>query len=98
MITEKDFKEYRSKLCFTRQDDFKKFLSAKDIEVSIDFAYLDKLNLRLEDIFNKINKIHKFTIKVKERKKKGMPLYQHLQLIFFLFKKKKKRIDIFAYL
>lgn len=49
-------------------------------------------------IFNKINKIHKFTIKVKERKKKGMPLYQHLQLIFFLFKKEKKRIDISAYL
>ena len=58
MITEKDFKEYRFKLGFTRQDDFKKFLSAKDIEVSIDFAYLDKLNLRLEDIFNKINKIY----------------------------------------
>ena len=51
----KHFKEYRSQIGFTRQDDVKKFLGAKDIVADIDFSYIEKLNERIFEIVKKLN-------------------------------------------
>ncbi|MDA3047862.1 restriction endonuclease [Campylobacter sp. JMF_08 NE1] len=58
MFNSDDFKEYRKKLGFSSKVDFKNFLSAKDIEASVDFAYIGSLNDRLCEIFTKINSIY----------------------------------------
>ncbi|MCE3040297.1 restriction endonuclease [Helicobacter anatolicus] len=58
MFNETNFKEYRFKMGYTRQDAFKKFLSAKDISASIDFDYINALNKRLIEVFTTINNVY----------------------------------------
>ena len=58
MFSNENFKEYRKNLGFSSKVDFKNFLSAKDIEASVDFAYIGQLNDRLCEIFAKINQIY----------------------------------------
>lgn len=58
MFNSDDFKSYRSLLGFSNQGKFKEFLSAKDINPSIDFAYIDLLNERLCAIFKALNGIY----------------------------------------
>lgn len=58
MFNEINFKEYRLKMGYTRQDTFKKFLSAKDISAGIDFDYINALNKRLIEVFTAINNIY----------------------------------------
>lgn len=58
MFNSDDFKSYRSLLGFSNQSRFKEFLSAKDINPSIDFAYIDLLNERLCAIFRALNGIY----------------------------------------
>ena len=53
----KNFKEYRISLGFTRQNDAKAFLAAKDIIADIDFSYLEKLNERIFEIVSKLNTV-----------------------------------------
>ncbi len=53
MFGASDFKKYRNNLGFNSQQDFKVFLSAKDIRPQVDFAYIDALNLRIDEIFRK---------------------------------------------
>lgn len=58
MFTTNDFQNYRSKLGFKNREEFKKFLSAKDIIPSIDYNYIDLLNNRLQKIFISLNAIY----------------------------------------
>ncbi|MCL1622884.1 hypothetical protein M2R47_01260 [Moraxella sp. Tifton1] len=51
------FKSYRAQLGFSRQQDTKKFLDAKDITPTIDYNYIDLLNSRLIDIFYRIDNV-----------------------------------------
>lgn len=57
MFDYQNFKQYRQKLGFQNQKQFKDFLSAKDIQPDIDFAYIELLNGRIKEIFYKINEI-----------------------------------------
>lgn len=57
MFNTNDFKNYRTSLGFNNAEVYKKFLSAKDIEPQVDFNYINDLNFRLVEIFNKINGI-----------------------------------------
>ena len=58
MFSNSDFKAYRESLGFSSQQNFKEFLGAKDIKAGIDFAYIELLNLRLEQIFTCLNTIY----------------------------------------
>ena len=58
MFTTNDFQNYRSKLGFKNREEFKKFLSVKDIIPSIDYNYIDLLNNRLQKIFISLNAIY----------------------------------------
>jgi len=51
------FKEYRTKLGFTNQNQIKDYLGAKNITPSVDYKYIDSLNERIVDIVIKINSI-----------------------------------------
>jgi len=53
----KYFKEYRTKLGFTNQNQAKDYLAAKNITPSVDYKYIDCLNDRIIDIVKKINSI-----------------------------------------
>jgi hypothetical protein len=64
MIDSKYFKEYRSKLGFSNQQNLKKFFGAKDIIPTIDFNYIELLNNRLIEIIKKTNNIVHKNIKV----------------------------------
>ena len=48
-------KAFRQNLGFSRQDDAKKFLAAKDVVPKLDFAYLADLNSRLEEIVRRLD-------------------------------------------
>ncbi|GMB95164.1 restriction endonuclease [Helicobacter heilmannii] len=58
MLENTDFKQYRESLGFKSQQNFKAFLSAKDIKPQVDFSYIDALNARLCEIFNRLNGIY----------------------------------------
>lgn len=58
MFNSNDFKTYRAHLGFSSQQNFKAFLSAKDISPAIDFSYITLLNQRLADIFTRLNSIY----------------------------------------
>lgn len=58
MFNSSDFRDYRSAFGFNSQAKFKEFLSAKDINPNIDFAYIDLLNERLCSIFRALNEIY----------------------------------------
>ncbi|WP_120945294.1 restriction endonuclease [Helicobacter labacensis] len=58
MFNSTDFKKYRACLGFQSQQHFKAFLSAKDIKPQVDFAYIELLNMRLCEIFSKLNTIY----------------------------------------
>jgi len=62
MITTTDFREYRTKLGYSNQAEFKNFLSGKDVIPGLDWQYIDKLNNRLEDVFIKINNVVDYSI------------------------------------
>ena len=66
MIDSKDFKEYRKKLGFLNKNDFSTFLSAKDIQADMDLSYINLLNLRIKDIFARINEISYFKRNINE--------------------------------
>jgi hypothetical protein len=51
------FKEYRDAIGFSNQNDAKRFLSAKDVRVGIDYEYINNLNSRLSEIITKLNDI-----------------------------------------
>lgn len=51
------FKNYRSRLCFTNQIHAKDYLAAKNIIPSVDYNYIDSLNIRIIDIVKKIDSI-----------------------------------------
>ncbi|HCL57162.1 MAG TPA: restriction endonuclease [Spirochaetia bacterium] len=53
----KYFKEYKSKLGFTNQNQAKDYLAAKNITPSVDYKYIACLNDRIIDILKKINSI-----------------------------------------
>jgi len=53
----KYFKRYRESIGFSKQNDAKQFLAGKDISPEIDFAYIDELNRRIEEIVTKINAV-----------------------------------------
>lgn len=57
MLDTEYFKEYRKLLGFTNQKNTKDFLGAKDIIPSIDYNYINILNLRLFGIIKKIDSI-----------------------------------------
>ncbi len=60
MFTTQDFKTYRSDFGFNNQGSMKSFLSAKDIVPSVNYAYVDDLNIRLVEIMRKISKMSNF--------------------------------------
>lgn len=49
------FREYRTKLGFTNQNEAKAFFGAKDIKPTVDYEYIKLLNSRLYEIIYKIN-------------------------------------------
>lgn len=51
------FRNYRSKLGFTNQNQAKEYLAAKNITPSVDYEYIDYLNERIIDIVNRINSV-----------------------------------------
>lgn len=55
MIDTKYFKYYREKLGFTNQNGAKSFFAGKDITPTIDYNYIDLLNIRLIEIIDKID-------------------------------------------
>ena len=55
MFTSSDFRNYRLKLGYGNKNTFKIFLAAKDIIPDIDYNYIDLLNNRLKEIFDKIS-------------------------------------------
>lgn len=66
LITVEYFREYRKELGFTNQGDVKNFFAGKDITPTVDFAYLELLNIRLTAIIQKINLLVAEDIKVVE--------------------------------
>lgn len=59
-------KEYRAKLGFINQKLAKAFLSAKDIVPTVDFKYINLLNVRLCEIIEKLNGLVVDDLKAKE--------------------------------
>lgn len=57
IIDNKYFKDYRSKLGFTNQNEVKNYFSGKDLIPSIDLEYIYSLNKRLESISKVINQV-----------------------------------------
>lgn len=55
MIDSKYFREYRTKLGFTNQNEAKAFFGAKDIKPTVDYGYIKLLNSRLYEIIYKID-------------------------------------------
>ena len=49
------FKRYRESFGFPNQNAAKQFLAGKDVSPSVDFAYINRLNERLNDIIVKLN-------------------------------------------
>ncbi|TQR60468.1 hypothetical protein [Campylobacter troglodytis] len=58
MFSVNDFKDYRNALGFGSQAKFREFLSAKDLVANIDFTYIDLLNVRLCEIFRRLNGVY----------------------------------------
>ncbi len=58
------FKSYRQYMGFNNQSTAKAFLSAKDIMPSVDFNYIESLNIRLFEIIDKLNFIVSSEIKI----------------------------------
>lgn len=81
MINIKYFKEYRSKLGFTNQNNVKIFFGAKDITPTVDYTYIELLNDRLVEIISKIN-----TLVVDEIKNKDLKLFCK-ENVFLVFEK-----------
>lgn len=57
LLTAEDFRQYRSKLGFSNQTAAKAFFAAKDITPTVDYAYIDILNQRLEAIVRTLNEV-----------------------------------------
>jgi len=66
LIDTKYFKEYRKRLGFTNQHGIKAFFDAKDIIPTVDYNYIDLLNVRLLEIVAKINDLVVEDIKVED--------------------------------
>ncbi len=60
MFTAQDFKNYRSAFGFSNQGDMRSFLSAKDIVPSVNYDYVDDLNVRLTHIVRNISHMSSF--------------------------------------
>jgi len=78
-ITTQYFKEYRNKLGFKNKDDAKSFFAAKDIVATVDFNYINLLNLRLIEIIKKINSLVSSNISIVEIDRF---CYENVELIF----------------
>ncbi|MCX6809274.1 MAG: restriction endonuclease [Candidatus Berkelbacteria bacterium] len=65
-IDSRYFREYRIKLGFKSQGEFKSFLSAKDITPTVNYEYIELLNQRLVVIIEKINSVVRDEIKQKD--------------------------------
>lgn len=63
-ITTEYFKDYRKRLGFANQNVTKNFFGAKDITPTVDYNYIDLLNVRLFEIIKKINSVVTAKIKV----------------------------------
>lgn len=59
-IDSKYFKHYRTQLGFSNQSLTKVFFSGKDISYSVDYEFIDKLNIRLKEIVRKFNQLVSF--------------------------------------
>lgn len=66
IITTQYFKEYRNELGFTNQGDVRKFFAGKDITPTVDYNYINLLNIRLIEIIKKINLLVSDDIKVND--------------------------------
>lgn len=66
LITTLYFKEYRKELGFTNQGDVKNFFAGKDITPTVDYNYINLLNIRLVEIIKKLNSLVSKDINVLE--------------------------------
>lgn len=77
------FRQYRSQLGFSNQNDAKTFFAAKDVTPSVDYGFIALLNERLFEIIQKINTIVDDEIKEKNlskfRKEKIEQVYTTLK-------------------
>jgi len=60
------FRRYRESLGFTNQNDAKSFLSGKDVQVGVDYEYIDNLNQRLKEISLKVSSIENNVINIED--------------------------------